>query len=202
MKRPNNFVLPGIFLILLFSCNKGPKPVAGFTFNSINVLARDTVRFTNQSSDATEYLWVFGDDSVSAMENPIHIYRQHGTYMITLIAKGQGGESTMSHEIIVLPSLTGEWSSTFTYFSDYNGHMVLTQRVNGGLTGSVQLSLNSESFPLEETSRISGSSVSIVLRVFGGQFLFKGTVNASYDFITGSLFVDGSHSGNRYAIKK
>jgi hypothetical protein len=122
--------------------------------------------------------------------------------MITLIAKEQGGESTMSQEIIVLPSLTGEWSSTFTYFSDYNGYMVLTQSVNGGLTGSVKLSLTSESISLEGTSKISGSSVSIFLKVFGGQFLFKGTVNASYDFITGSLFVDGAHSGNWYAIKK
>ena len=78
----------------------------------------------------------------------------------------------------------------------------LIQSVNGGLSGSVKLTMNSESFPLEATSKISGSSVSIESKVLGGQFLWKGTVNAADDFISGSLFVDGVHSGNWYAIKR
>ncbi len=202
MKKNDNFVILGIFLLLSASCTKGPKPMAVFTFDRNESLARDTVRFTNISTDATVYLWDFGDDSVSTIENPIHAYQQPGTYAIKLTANGQGGESSISHEIIVLASMTGKWSSNFTYFSDYNGLMELIQSVNGGLSGSVKLTMNSESFPLEATSKISGSSVSIESKVLGGQFLWKGTVNAADDFISGSLFVDGVHSGNWYAIKR
>jgi PKD repeat protein len=202
MKKFDNCVLLGIILLLSVSCSKGPKPLAAFAFDRNEGLARDTVRFTNQSNDATVYLWDFGDDSISNAENPNHAYQKQGTYVVSLTATGQGGESTITHEIIVLPSLTGKWSSNFTYFADYNGLMELIHSANGGLTGSVQLTLTSESFPLEATSKISGSSVSIESKVFGGQFLWKGTVNATDDFISGSLFVDGVHSGNWYAIKR
>lgn len=183
-------------------CSKGPKPVAAFTVDKNNTLACDTVTFSNQSTDATSYNWEFGDDSVSIAENPRHAFRKNGTYTVILTATGDGGTNSTSQVITILPSLTGKWSSTFTYFTPYNGSLILVQNSIGELTGTMELMTGQGSQPLSSTSKISGTSVTIESIVEGYSYAFKGTVNADYDYITGSFFLNGSHFGNWYAIKK
>lgn len=58
------------------------NPVSKFTY------VKDTLTFTftNTSTDATEYLWSFGDGNSSTLENPTHTYIKPGTYIITLTA--------------------------------------------------------------------------------------------------------------------
>jgi len=176
--------------------------VAAFTMDKSSPLALDTVNFSNQSTDAASFIWDFGDDSVSSAENPSHAFGKQGTYTVTLTAEGEGGTNSTSQMIAILPSLTGKWSSTFTYFDPYHGSLNLVHNVSGGITGSMELMEGFSSLPLTSASKITGTSVTIEAIDQGSKFAFKGTVNADHDFITGDFFVDGMHFGNWYAIKK
>jgi PKD repeat protein len=193
--------------LLALSCNKGPKPVADFTFDPPTSLARDSVHFTNHSTDATTYSWAFGDDSVSTLENPVHVYRQGGTFTVTLTATGEGGTSSYSKDVVITPSVTGKWSSTFTYFQTINGIMTLVQNASGSVTGTLQLTQNSSQSALLSSSNINGKALVVESNIqqggMGGRgkYSFKGNVNDAYDYITGSAFLDGNFVGQWYAIR-
>lgn len=44
-----------------------------------------TVTFTNQSENADESYWTFGDDQASTSESPVHTYASYGRYTATLV---------------------------------------------------------------------------------------------------------------------
>ena len=46
------------------------------------------MNFTNNSQQATSYLWNFGDGATSTQANPSHVYTTAGSYTVTLIASG------------------------------------------------------------------------------------------------------------------
>jgi PKD repeat protein len=70
--------------------------LAGFTGTPTNGVAPLTVAFTNSSSGATNYSWVFGDGNTSTNANPVNTYSNVGTYTVTLTAAGPGGTNTFS----------------------------------------------------------------------------------------------------------
>ena len=60
-----------------------------------------TVNFTNQSTNATSFLWDFNDGSTSTQENPIHTYTQNGTYTVTLTTNACNQTSTFTKTVTV-----------------------------------------------------------------------------------------------------
>lgn len=58
-----------------------------------------TVRFTNQSTNATSYKWVFGDGTTSTEVNPIHTYVSRGVKHLTLYAYNSAYTSTATADI-------------------------------------------------------------------------------------------------------
>jgi PKD repeat protein len=80
-----------------------PPPVAGFSAGPTNGIAPLTVWFTNLSSEASSYSWVFGDGNVSTLTNPVNVYTNPGAYSVTLTAIGDGGTNslTVSNLIVV-----------------------------------------------------------------------------------------------------
>ncbi len=72
-------------------------PEASFTSIS-NML---TVDFMNTSTNANSYLWDFGDNETSALENPTHVYDAYGTYDVTLTAYNECGEIVTETEVLV-----------------------------------------------------------------------------------------------------
>jgi PKD repeat protein len=66
-------------------------PVAAFTADRTSGEAPLTVTFTNLSTDATSYVWAFGDGGTSTEEDPIHTFESPGTYTVQLTATGEGG---------------------------------------------------------------------------------------------------------------
>ena len=44
------------------------------------------VQFTNNSVNATQFFWDFGDGGTSTITNPSHVFTDTGTYLIMLIA--------------------------------------------------------------------------------------------------------------------
>jgi PKD repeat protein len=66
-------------------------------FHSDNVITCSPyVSFTDQSSNASSWLWSFGDGTTSTAQNPVHTYSHYGSYTITLDVCNSYGCSTTS----------------------------------------------------------------------------------------------------------
>ena len=93
-----------IFLPLFLNSCKS-KPEALFSVdNNGTVDVGAAVTFTNQSDNAVNYEWDFGDGYGSEEENPIHYYTATGTYEVMLTAYSKSGlESKAGITIKVLP---------------------------------------------------------------------------------------------------
>jgi gliding motility-associated-like protein len=97
---------PGVFTIKLLAKNSigidsfiqrnvvivDDLPVASFTNNPKTVIIpNQKAYFLNQSTGAVKYLWDFGDNSTSDSISPEHLYRDTGSYNVTLIAYSTNG---------------------------------------------------------------------------------------------------------------
>jgi hypothetical protein len=73
-------------------------PVATFDFQINDNLL---VNFTNNTQNATSFLWNFGDGNSSTQENPTHNFAQQGSYEVTLIAQNICGADTFKLNVNV-----------------------------------------------------------------------------------------------------
>ncbi len=73
------------------------EPIADFELASFS----ESVSFTNNSTDATEYLWEFGDGETSEEAEPTHTYAMNGTYVVTLTAINPCSSSIATMEVEV-----------------------------------------------------------------------------------------------------
>ena len=97
------------------SCTKtdstDPTPVVKDPYAMFKYTKKDNgiVSFTNTSTDATSYLWNFGDGetSTTAAVTFEHQYLQNGTYKATLTAYGNG-KSTGAYADLNITSVVGE----------------------------------------------------------------------------------------------
>lgn len=65
-----------------------PKPISSFTTSSdLSCVAPVSVRFTNTTRGADDYLWEFGNGTTSKETNPEHNYDTYGTFPVRLIAR-------------------------------------------------------------------------------------------------------------------
>ena len=85
-------------MTLLLSCS---KPVADFLIRSENTQAPAKIEFVNQSENAIEYHWSFGDGIKSNEESPAHKYYLSGKYNIALTATDGKKSKTKTKEIVV-----------------------------------------------------------------------------------------------------
>lgn len=65
----------------LMACD---KTNVDFGYSPTNPRAGESITFTNLSSSGEEWEWSFGDATTSAVKNPTKIYKQAGTYTVTL----------------------------------------------------------------------------------------------------------------------
>jgi PKD repeat protein len=73
-----------------------PPPVAGFTGTPTSGVAPLNVNFTDASTGSiTSWSWDFGDGGTSTAQNPAHTYTAGGTYSVSLIVTGPGGNDTL-----------------------------------------------------------------------------------------------------------
>ena len=66
-----------------------PNPVANFTFSPIPAQENTPTSFTNGSTGAVRYRWIFGDGDTSTLVNPKHQFRTSSTFQTCLIAINQ-----------------------------------------------------------------------------------------------------------------
>ncbi len=90
-------------------------PIPAFESQDTLICGLDSVHFQNNSADADEFLWYFGDGDSSTAENPVHMYQQSGTYTVTLKARdtiaGVDSIITMTDFIHIAP----EAQASFVY---------------------------------------------------------------------------------------
>ncbi|MPR36057.1 PKD domain-containing protein [Salmonirosea aquatica] len=80
-------------------------PEASYTFEVNNIPGASEVTFTNNSSNATDYAWDFGDGGTSNEESPSHTYNSGDRYAVKLIARGDGGSDGVTQDVRVVTSL-------------------------------------------------------------------------------------------------
>lgn len=84
----------------------GTAPVADFKDEARTICPGDVVAFKDYSSGgyATEWEWTFegGEPSTSTLQNPDVVYNTPGAYNVSLTAKNDQGESTVTREEIVV----------------------------------------------------------------------------------------------------
>ena len=83
-------------------------PLVGFSGGPTNGLAPLTVTFTNLSSNATNYVWNFGDGktlNTTSNTNVTDTYTKAGNYTVILTAIGYGGANSLTNTayIVVTP---------------------------------------------------------------------------------------------------
>jgi PKD repeat protein len=75
-------------------------PTVGFTANSNDFSAT----FSNQTTNATTYLWNFGDGNTSTMVSPVHTYAVDGNYAVVLTATNNCGTTTATRTVVITTS--------------------------------------------------------------------------------------------------
>lgn len=81
-----------------------PSPVSNFNFTLTGL----TANFINESTDATNFYWSFGDGGTSTEINPNHAYMAPGVYYVELTASDSCSSQTYGDSIeINFPDLTG-----------------------------------------------------------------------------------------------
>ncbi|HEX2617868.1 MAG TPA: PKD domain-containing protein, partial [Flavobacteriales bacterium] len=82
------------------------KPIAGFTAGPVIGCSPLNVGFTNSSTGAVNYLWLFGDGGSSTEESPVHTYVNFGTAdsirTVTLIASTAFGCSDTARSVVTV----------------------------------------------------------------------------------------------------
>jgi PKD repeat protein len=79
------------------TCQSPPEDPVDFTALPLVGNVPFLVSFTDLSVHTPIiWSWDFGDNSDSSVQNPFHIYRQEGTYTVSLTATGSGGTSLLS----------------------------------------------------------------------------------------------------------
>lgn len=63
------------------------SPVANFDVTPLKICAGQSITVTNQSTNATEYEWIWHDGSSSSFTNGQHIYTAAGMYDVSLVTR-------------------------------------------------------------------------------------------------------------------
>jgi Zn-dependent metalloprotease len=66
-----------------------------------------TVKFTNNSTNATTYKWDFGDGGTSTDKDPSHDFTKVGTYTVTLTSTGNSCSNKATPVVIKIDNCTG-----------------------------------------------------------------------------------------------
>jgi hypothetical protein len=75
--------------LVLISCQKTPEAL--FSIDSKEVEVGKDVEFVNQSQNAVEFEWDFGDGTKSAVKHPVHAFTGSGSYVVKLTAISKNG---------------------------------------------------------------------------------------------------------------
>jgi len=91
-----------ILPLILFSCESIPE--ANFFTDTVEPEVGQDVYFTNDSRNAVDYEWDFGDGYISNEENPVHTFTGTGVFDVVLTAYSKAGledKATITIEVFI-----------------------------------------------------------------------------------------------------
>jgi len=114
-------LLVAFLLLGLMSCGDKdpatPQADANFSLTGYENPAPATLNFINTSTNATGYLWNFGDGTSSTAFNPTHLYNLPGDFNLSLKVTGPSGSDSVCKLVSIAPAIIPNKSS-FSYFLD------------------------------------------------------------------------------------
>lgn len=124
----------------------GSKPTANFTATPLTLCTFDTVAFTNTSTGADAYEWIFGDGSgISNDHHPTHEYTTPDTFTVTLVAMDHGCRDTITKtDYIIVSGPIANFSAsyscsarrTYTFTDNSQGGQVYSWNFGDGNSSS------------------------------------------------------------------
>jgi len=115
MKRIVNLTL--VLTLFLFSCERSPE--AQFFTNMVDPEVGQEVFFTNESHNAVDFEWDFGDGFISNEANPVHIFTGTGTFEVILTVYSGSGITDQASITIEVKIPTLLEIEVAEYYDDY-----------------------------------------------------------------------------------
>lgn len=101
-----------------------------------------TAQLTNTSTNATSYLWDFGDGNTSTDPNPTHVYADTGNYVITLTVTGPCGTDvsteSMNANLVSVDELP-MFASLEVFPNPNNGSFTIDMNLHEGMNVGFEL---------------------------------------------------------------
>ncbi|RLD50871.1 MAG: hypothetical protein DRI94_07575, partial [Bacteroidetes bacterium] len=93
------------------------------------------VSFTNNSVNATDYLWNFGDGNTSTNKNPIHTYSASDTYTVMLTASNSicPNDNYSENILVIFVGIPGIEPNTINISPNPSENFILITVKNGAL---------------------------------------------------------------------
>ena len=111
------FYLSLVLSLILLSCERSPE--AQFFTDTVEPEVGQEVFFTNESHNAVEFEWDFGDGFISNDVNPVHIFTGTGTFEVILTVysgSGLSDKASITIEVMIPTLLEIEVAE---YYDDY-----------------------------------------------------------------------------------
>ncbi len=191
--------LLGVSALLAGCALLDPPPMANFSWNPSDPLARTDVQFNDSSTDSgflgaggiVSWLWDFGDGDSSPSQNPKHEYEKSGDYTVKLtVTDSSGGTHTVQKQITITASLDGRWNGRIVNPGGFTDSFDLDFRhsATGGISGTViwaSTVLNASSISFNDvTKQVKFEVAALGIRL-------EGTLDASETRIVGDWYLLG-----------
>lgn len=203
MKTLTKVLMLGVIVLVMVNCKKDEnKPIACFEITSESIDNGDDARvgekitFENCSQNAVTFAWDFGDGENSTSRSPKHEYEETGTYSVTLDATNSDGTSTLTQDVDVLPSLSGDWEGTFYLETSVFPFYFDIEQTGNELEGSFVFTDGSGYAEFSSGSEVDDDEVTIKFTIYDPQltmnFKFEGDINDDYDEMSGNYTITAS----------
>lgn len=134
-----------IMAMLLAGCKKdkpapkiepdAPRPTAGFTAARTDSVDFLSYQFASTSTNYTDLLWQFGDDSTSTEKSPKHRFAFDGLYHVVLTARNSQGYSAAREIILNVADPNFDRTKVGeSYFATIGGTLTVSRDNGGGPT--------------------------------------------------------------------
>ena len=203
----------GLFSTNVFGGSSNPPAAnADFTSNTTVEYTNRPINFIDNSSNATSWLWNFGDGSTSTMQNPIKSYISPGKYTVSLTVNNGADTETKINYIHILPKKQTPYKVTDGGSFEINhndfGSKSLSGNINiweRGVPSNTLTTLNStvNGWKTDLDSNIINSTYSAALMtpVFdfsnAGNYSIKFRMSMQANFCNGPYTVQVHYSTNK-----